>query len=63
MDIPILQRLKTFLHLDFAEQARVEIDREEELVARGVASRFTRGSVGIQRDMFVTKKQLDRELT
>lgn len=58
----LLKAIMARVGLDFAEQAKQEVVREEEAAAHEVAKRFTRGSVGIQRGTFQTRKQLDREL-
>jgi len=50
------------LGLDFAEQARLEVRREENAAGRKGAERFSRGSVGIQKGAFATREEIDREL-
>jgi negative regulator of sigma E activity len=58
----ILSRIKTLAGLDFADRAQAEVEAEEDAAAEKVAPRFARGSVGIQRKAFQTKKDLNRLL-
>lgn len=51
------------LRLDFAAQADREIERRHDSYAADVAARFSRGNVGIQDGRFLTKKELDREIS
>ena len=54
-----LGKVKTFLGVDFYNQALNEVGLEEEMAARKVAMRYSRGSVGIQKGAFQTRKDLD----
>jgi hypothetical protein len=58
----LLDVIKRRLGLDFSEQARREVKREEENAARKSAERYSRGSVGIQKGAFQTREDLDRDL-
>jgi hypothetical protein len=58
----LLRRVKRLLRLDFGAQAEREVAGEEENAARKTATRYSRGSVGIQKGAFQTRKDLDREL-
>ena len=51
------------LRLDFAAQAAREIDHRHESYATDIAARYSRGNVGIQDGRFLTKKELDREIS
>lgn len=57
-----LHAIAHYLGLDFAEQARIEVRREEDVAGRKGAERFSRGSVGIQKGAFSTREDIDREL-
>ena len=49
------------LHLDFSRRAESEISEESRISARKSASRYSRGSVALQSDSFITKSDLERE--
>lgn len=55
-------RIKAFVGLDFMEQARREVEADEDRAARRTAERYARGSVGIQKGTFQTRGDLDQAL-
>ena len=54
-----MHTVKALLGLDFKDQARREIEADEDQAARRTAERFARGSVGIQKGTFQTRGDLD----
>ena len=58
----LVKKIKALLGIDFYNQARKEVECEEEQAARKVAMRFSRGSVSIQKGAFQTRRDLDHAM-
>ena len=57
-----IDKVKTLIGVDFANQAHLQVRREEEQAARKVAMRYSRGSVSIQKGAFQTREDLNKAL-
>lgn len=58
-----MQSVKALFGLDFTDQARRELKHDEDSAGREIAARFGRGSVGIQKGAFMTRSDIDLELS
>lgn len=56
-------KIKALVGLDFTDQARREVEADEDRAARRTAERFARGSVGIQKGTFQTRGDLDEAMS
>lgn len=61
-EVSFFSKIKALMGLDFTDQARREIEADEDQAARRAAERFARGSVGIQKGAFQTRGDLDRAM-
>jgi hypothetical protein len=60
--LSFFSRIKALVGLDFKDQARREVEADEDRAARRTAERFARGSIGIQKGMFQTRGDLDEAM-
>jgi len=60
--VSFFSKIKALVGLDFTDQAIREVRQDEERAARRTAERYSRGSVGLQRGTFQTRRDLDEDL-